>query len=313
MSLTQSRFLSPPAPLVLLSLQILRMLLGDSRLAELRAALSFGRVLLLMGESGAGQSVLAQTLHAEDAPDLPMMVCNCAYSLGESPVSVLFGGAGERPSTGLVSMAKGGVVFVDHAELISDADWEVIGSCLLRSNRASGRSVRWIFSFEGARLSLLPNDAVGGGLEGLSPLSFQLPPLRAAREKIPGVAQLLMSQLNKAHGRNCGLTDQAVEYLIWQPWPENLSQLRTVLHRACEIVEDGDIEIRLIESLLAESQGAAAKPAVKPLSAWEKEAVLSALVATGWNKEAASRSLGISKATLYRKIAAYRIPGDATA
>jgi transcriptional regulator of acetoin/glycerol metabolism len=87
------------------------------------------------------------------------------------------------------------------------------------------------------------------------------------------------------------------------PWPGNVRQLAGSLryadaHRSGPLIEETDLP----PSLLSRSQ--------HPLSAWEsteRDLIVQALLDHGGDKAKAAKALGISRATIYRKITAYGI------
>jgi transcriptional regulator of acetoin/glycerol metabolism len=129
-----------------------------------------------------------------------------------------------------------------------------------------------------------------------------VPPLRHRTADIPALVTSLMAR----HGGDSGgvqCTDSALRALSRAPWPGNVRQLEGSLryaeaHRSGPLIEQSDLP----PSLLSQTQ--------HPLSAWEsteRDLIVQSLLDHGGDKAKAAKALGISRATIYRKITAYGI------
>jgi transcriptional regulator of acetoin/glycerol metabolism len=128
-----------------------------------------------------------------------------------------------------------------------------------------------------------------------------VPPLRHRTADVPALAAALLAR----HSRDGGvqLSDAALRALCRAPWPGNVRQLEGSLryaaaHRSGPVIDDADLP----PALLSQAQ--------HPLSPWEsaeRDMIVQALLDNGGDKSKAARALGISRATIYRKITAYGI------
>ena len=171
----------------------------------------------------------------------------------------------------------------------------------------------------------------------LNVLPIRVPPLRERLDDLEALAEALADDISRRSGlANKTLGGDALEHLAGRPWPGNIRELRNVLEQATLMTDDlvltaahfGKPEARLDAPIglptpagsaaaptLAGESGSGvgtavqrpAAPALKPLpqavAELEARSIREALALTGGNKVAASRLLGIARATLYEKLA----------
>jgi DNA-binding NtrC family response regulator len=153
----------------------------------------------------------------------------------------------------------------------------------------------------------------------LAVVPIWVPPLRERRTDIPGLVRHFCRQL-AARGDRCidvgvsgklGMDEEAIELLAAQPWPGNVRQLQNFVERLV-VLSDGP---RIVASqVMAELS----RPLFRPdgvsaagidtlgarRQAAERAAVEEALRRAGNNRTHAARLLGVSRRTLYKKLAA---------
>ncbi|WP_194939255.1 sigma-54-dependent Fis family transcriptional regulator, partial [Pseudomonas paraeruginosa] len=140
---------------------------------------------------------------------------------------------------------------------------------------------------------------------------FELPPLRERSDRLALIRRILDEET--AHcGVRIELGEAALECLLGYRWPGNVRQLRHVLRYACALCGGPTLQLA---DLPAELRGAGQAP-VNPVESGggpERDALLDALVRHRWKPLAAARELGISRATLYRRVRRHgiRMPGQA--
>ena len=101
-------------------------------------------------------------------------------------------------------------------------------------------------------------------------------------------------------GLRLGLGDAALECLLGYRWPGNVRQLRHVLRYACALCSGASIRL---EDLPQELRGVASvAPRSESPASPERQALLEALVRHRWQPGPAAAALGISRATLYRRV-----------
>jgi two-component system response regulator AtoC len=174
----------------------------------------------------------------------------------------------------------------------------------------------------------------------LNVIPINLPSLRERREDVPVLAMhFLRNKVNSRTGKLYGISRKALDLLSAHDWPGNVRELENAIERACALCEDSIIRMAdlppvlrryasdegaedLVETPPARPEpgggltvgGAASAPhqpslsqTVGPLRDFLREQELGyvnrALAQTGGDKEKAAQMLGVSVATLYRKLA----------
>jgi transcriptional regulator of acetoin/glycerol metabolism len=143
----------------------------------------------------------------------------------------------------------------------------------------------------------------------LNGLTLRVPSLRE-RTDLTALARAIVS--HEAPGRPLQLADEVIELLRQHRWPGNLRQLCNVLRAAVALAAQGDevtrehLSVDIVEDVIAPvtaqaPPSAAGKPALS-LDELTLEAIAHAVDAAHGNISEASRHLGISRNTIYRKL-----------
>lgn len=152
----------------------------------------------------------------------------------------------------------------------------------------------------------------------LMPVSIEIPPLRQRPEEIPQlVSELLLEREQLDRGgesrtaapstRSC--SSDVIAAFMRYPWRGNVAQLKRVLNSAAAQARRPEIALEdLPAAILADTGGRA----LTKFERHERELLFEALTESSWNREAAATLLGISRATMYRKIKQFgiRIPSS---
>lgn len=288
--------------------------------------------ILLIGETGTGKEVFARAIHnASDRAANPFVALNCA-SIPESLIeSELFGykqgaftGAKSKGMRGKILQSDGGTLFLDE---IGDMPLN-LQTRLLRV--LAEKEILPLGSETPVRVDLHVLCATLRNLEELvrkgefredlyyrlNGVTITLPPLRQRSDKALLIENILAAENG---GRAKMVEPDAFEVLMNVPWPGNIRQLRNVLRYALAVSEGETIQLYDLppEILQASSLGletivrstAASSQEVPPDSMQfaERSAILNVLKKQKWNITGAAVDLGISRATLYRKMKKYNI------
>lgn len=303
---------------------------------QARRAAQSGSPVLLLGETGTGKELLAHAIHAVSARSAGAFVTvNIAAVPDTLLESEFFGvapgaytGAERKGRDGKLKLADGGTLFLDEigdmplglqAKLLralQEGEFEPLGSnrlmrfdakVIAATSRDLGRMVREGNFREDLyyRLNVLP---------------IRVPPLRERRADIAALVEALGEDIAQRSGLpQVELTADAVDLLSAQVWRGNVRELRNVLEQSAMLGDSNRIDCAQIEEVLRETgveqlksafdlmpTPAALQGTVRPLAdqvaQLERTAIAAAMAASGGNKMAAARMLGISRATLYERL-----------
>ena len=137
----------------------------------------------------------------------------------------------------------------------------------------------------------------------LSGARFQLPPLRERSDRLALINRILEEE-SLACGVSIHLGSAALECLLGYRWPGNVRELRHALRYACAVCEGNLIVLNdLPEQLHGHGlNDPASGDAPERRASPERQALIDALVRHRWKPTAAAKALGISRATLYRRV-----------
>ena len=142
---------------------------------------------------------------------------------------------------------------------------------------------------------------------------INLPSLRDRSDDIPLLINALVAEFGRSRGKPVrGLTPATLERLTHYSWPGNVRELRNAIEHAFVTVSGDQITIEDLPPELREAEGAAAA-ARHPHEPTERERIVAALRHSSGNRTRAAESLGISRVTLWKKIAKYEIDVEAIA
>lgn len=301
--------------------------LGDALMhrAILKASMILGSdiPLLIEGESGVGKEVFTAAFHNSGPRQRgPFVAVNCAAIPEGLIESELFGyeegaftGAKKKGYEGRILQADGGTLFLDE---IGDMPLVLQGRLLrvLQERQVtplgSSRSVPVDVSLVCATHRNLRAEIASGRFREdlyyrLNGLRIQLPSLRE-RSDIDRLIDLVIDA--GSSGRRIEIAPEVREALRTNPWPGNIRQLQMVMRTAMTILgRDTQLTLDHLpdEFILQEKeQPRASLQELLPegdLAHIESEAIRRAMSAAEGNVSKAARTLGISRKTLYRKLA----------
>jgi len=282
-----------------------------------RRAASTRATVLLTGETGTGKEVVARSIHQRgpDA-DQPFVAVNLA-ALPETMVeSELFGhekGAftgADRRREGLLRAAGSGTVFLDEiAELPPSAQAKLLRALESREIQPLGSDAP--ATFEARLIAATNRDLDRQAREGrfredlfyrLNVLRIRLPPLRERPEDIPElVAVLLARHASRTAMPVPAVTPEALRALCRHPWRGNARELSNVLERALILADEGRIDLDQLPDDVREA-GAPRLSLPEAVDRFERSHIALVLRLCEGNRDKAAEELGISPATLYRRL-----------
>jgi transcriptional regulator with PAS, ATPase and Fis domain len=148
----------------------------------------------------------------------------------------------------------------------------------------------------------------------LSVVPLRVPPLKERREELSDLAHRILRELGRrSGGADPHLTKDAVRVLEEYDWPGNIRELRNTLERTIIMGASGEIDAHDLPIELRERRASGkarvATDTARPLEELEREQILRALKQTSGNRTKAAELLGISRATMKRRLADMRKAG----
>ncbi|MBU2879281.1 MULTISPECIES: sigma-54-dependent Fis family transcriptional regulator [Aliiglaciecola] len=280
--------------------------------------------VILLGESGVGKEVTAQHLHDASQCSGKFVSINCA-SIPETLIeSELFGyqggaftGADKKGYKGRIAEAHNGTLFLDEiGDMPVAMQSRLLRVLETRKVNPLGSNIEKEVSFQlicATNVDLAKLVESGGFRKDLyyriKGYAINLLPLRMREDKV-GIAEVI---LQKTCQNKTSLSDEVKQLLECYDWPGNIRELRNALLYA-DTIDEGDDSIILQE--LPDEYHALVTPKTDPLTIGEnnkslgkvdiemQKLISTALHECNGNISEAAKWLGVSRATLYRKLPA---------
>ena len=274
--------------------------------------------VLLIGESGAGKGRVAELIHSRSGRGArPFIEVNCAALTADTLDGELFGHDNGGPKPGLFEVADGGSLFLDEiGDLGPTLQPKLLGVLEGKPFRRVGgtQEIHADVRLIAATSKDLVNEVTAGTFREdlyyrLSVMPVYLPPLRARSredliELIAHVLDDLRSSLPDAPPQ---IGDAALDRMLRYTWPGNIRELRNVLERATIVSRGAEtIGPEHLPADVRDATGIGVEHHVpKSLDEVERSHIERTLRVHSGNRTHAARELGISRATLIKKIRAY--------
>ena len=274
--------------------------------------------ILLTGETGCGKDVVARAIHAASHTNAPFVAVNCAALPRDLAAAELFGhvegaftGARRGGAPGRFEDAAGGTIFLDEIgdmpialqpTLLRVLEERVVSR--LGESRERAVDVHII----AATNRPLAEEIAAGRFRAdlwyrLNAGSIALPPLRHRRADLAPLVEALLDGILRPGEARPALGEGLLEALARHDWPGNLRELRNVLECLVAISGDGVLSAA---DLPGDFAPLPARPQPGQLSLIERDAILAAMERHRGDATAAARELGLSRATIYRRLGQYR-------
>jgi transcriptional regulator with PAS, ATPase and Fis domain len=304
---------------------------------QARKAAQSSSPVLLLGETGTGKELLAHAIHAASARSRGSFV---SVNIAAIPDTLLeaeffgvapgaFTGADKRGRDGKFKLADGGTLFLDE---IGDMPLALQPKLLraLQEREIEPLGSNKVVPFDARVIAATSRDLGALVREGkfredlyyrLNVLPIKVPPLRERQSDIGALAEVLIEDIAMRNGTApFELDAAAISLLSSQRWRGNTRELRNVLEQAAMRSDSQQIDERVLVGVLRDAgierlppapppQRAASatnpdtlRPLAEQVAQVERQAIQAALAATGGNKLAAARLLGISRAKLYERL-----------
>jgi two-component system, NtrC family, response regulator AtoC len=291
-----------------------------SRLKETRTP------VLVTGESGTGKELVARAIHFRGPlAQMPFVAVDCGSLVPTLMESELFGhekgsftGA-LKTKAGLFQAANGGTIFLDEIgelplelqakllRVLQEKEVRPVGSNVkvpvdVRVIAATNRDLELAYRAGTFRKDLYFR---------LNVVTVHLPSLRERRSDIPQLAHCFLDRY--APGENIQVMPNAMKSFLQYDWPGNVRELENCIARAVALgdhrtIDVGDLPPAVRVAPEGNAQAADSALSTTALSDLERMTILRVFEQAGGDKALAGRMLGISRATLYRKLKLYNIP-----
>ena len=246
-----------------------------------------GEWLALEGEPGVGKLAVLRAVHQRRNPAGRFHVLDAADAAGQ-----------DWQVTARRELLDGdGCLIIRHVDRLGPRRLHVL-SAALQEARSAGRA-------DALRVAVtLGNGPARGDLAELLrhfPQTVELPPLRHHIEDLHDLVPFLLAKLSQRARLTC--SSEAMQILMRSSWPGNTEQLWQVLKRIAQHRRTGTIRA----ADLPPECWTVSRRLLSPLESMERDAIVQSLLDSGGNKVKAAASLGMSRATIYRKIHEYGI------
>ena len=284
--------------------------------------------VLITGESGTGKELIAEAVHRNskrrNKPFVKVNLGGIASSIFESEMFGHIRGAftdAKHDRIGRFDMADKGSIFLDEIadldlssqvkmlRVLQDRSFEVLGSSKtkiidVRIITAANRSLEQMVEAGKFREDLFYR---------INLITVKLPPLRERREDIPLLVKSILHRLREyASGEKIEITESTLKWLSELAWPGNIRELKNLVERTVLITGKNILyEQDFIEQIQTSPHKRSdhSLPAVGAMTLEEVEITMikKALEFHRNNISHAAKSLGLSRAALYRRMEKYGI------
>jgi DNA-binding NtrC family response regulator len=283
----------------------------------------FDTTVLITGETGTGKDLVARTIH-DNSPryNNPFVSINCSTTPENLQESEFFGhvkGAftdANENKKGLFESANKGTIFLDE---IGDASLTTQLKLLRFLEDGEIRRVGENTSVRiDVRLITATNKNLPKAIEAkefrddlfyrIAVVEINMPPLRERKDDIPLLSEYFLRTYSGKLGKKINnISQQALALLMQYDWPGNVRELQSVIRHTVAFTDKDTIlpESFPEEILNADNKKYSDEKEQMSLPDIEKAYLIQMLESLSWNYSQASKIMGISRATIYRKIKEY--------
>jgi transcriptional regulator of acetoin/glycerol metabolism len=255
--------------------------------AQVESAYLSGEWVALEGERGVGKLAVLRAIHQRHNPAARFRVIEAEEVAGSPPSvqlrSELLDGAG-------------GVVVVRHVDRLGPSYCRKLAAELQAACAEPHEHPVWVAVTSNAATAT--DDQAG--LLSFFPITVEIPPLRHHIDDLSELVPFFLGQLNRS---KLVCSADAIKLMMRSNWPGNIQQVCEVLNDVVHHRRTGVIQP---DELPPECQ-TVSRRVLSPLESMERDAIVRGLLGASGRKDAVARSLGMSRATIYRKIHEYGI------
>jgi DNA-binding NtrC family response regulator len=283
----------------------------------------FDTTVLITGETGTGKDLVARTIHANSPRcNNPFVSINCSSTPESLQESEFFGhikGAftdANENKKGLFESAHKGTIFLDEIgdaslatqlkllRFLEDGEIRRVGE-----NTSIHIDVRLITATNKNLLKAIEEKEFREDLYyRIHVVEINIPPLRERKDDIPLLAEHFLRTYSGRLGKKINnISQQALALLMQYDWPGNVRELQSVIRHTVAFTDKDTIvpESFPDEILNIDNKKQSDEKKQMSLQEIEKAYMIQMLENFSWNYSQASKIMGISRATIYRKIKEY--------
>jgi DNA-binding NtrC family response regulator len=288
---------SGPAPATGEETEALPLLLGDSPAMEqvraiIRRVAPTDAAVLILGEAGAGKSLIARNIHHQSArADGPFVALDLEGLSGEVLVERLAGAMGR---------ARGGSLCLEEVGSLTRPAQGALAAAL-----ETAGDTRLMATTRRPRESLKgPSGLRDDLLFRLNTVEILAPPLAARSGDALLLAEHFLRLFAKRYDRPAKpLSEQAASFILGRTWTGEVRALRQAMERCVIFAEGGRYELSDIPLAEDGDEGPAPSRSSLDLARSERALIVQALKRHAFNVSHAARQLGLTRAALYRRMA----------
>ena len=255
--------------------------------SQVEAIYDCGEWLALEGEPGVGKLAVVRAVHQRRNPAGRLGVLDAGESTGQEWV------AKARREL----LESDGTLVLRHIDMLGPRHLHALSSALQEAKAAGRHDPMWVVVTLNRKKSSSELTKVLRSF----PTSVELPPLRHHIEDLHDLVPFFLARLSQHARLSC--SPEAMQLLLRSRWPGNIEQLWEVLKRVARARRAGTI----YPSALPPECWTVSRRLLSPLESMERDAIVQGLLAYRGNKVKTAESLGMSRATIYRKIHEYGI------
>jgi DNA-binding NtrC family response regulator len=285
--------------------------------------------VLISGESGTGKELVARAIHFRGIlAQTPFVAVDCGALVPTLMESEMFGyekGAftgAMKTKAGLFQAANGGSIFLDEiGELPLEMQAKLLRVLQEKEVRPVGSNDR--ISVDVRVMAATNRDLEAAYRNGtfrkdlyfrLNVVTVHIPPLRERRSDIPMLVHHFLNRY--APTAHLQVTAAAMKSLLQYDWPGNVRELENCIARAVTLGDQKVMDVQDLPPAIRTDQPSSQTPVTQDAAAlsttalaeMEKMTILRVFEQAHGDKALAGKMLGISRATLYRKLKRYNIP-----
>jgi transcriptional activator for dhaKLM operon len=297
----------------------------QTALRHARVAANSVAPVLLIGEPGAGKELFAHAIHnAGPRSNEPFVVLNCAAVPRTLLMGELLGYEGGQVGRsegrpGKLELAHGGTLLLeDVGALTVEAQTSLLR--VIETQHLIRSGGQRVVAVDARIIATSVGDLERAVSEGrfrsellyrLSVLAIHIPPLRARGDDVLLLLDQILSTMNRRMGRQVLFAPEALSALRAYLWPGNVRELEAAIERVLHMNEKSVLTVAELPPAIAQSLALSSTTSLAPArlydrhAAAEREAILRAGREAGGHLGRAADRLGISRATLWRKMKLY--------